>query len=245
MFGQAAIGREHESTRTVPGWSERGDRSALATVVDTKSSAPQPIGTKMAVNDRRRGRRRGLGWLRRGRGRRGRRASHRRRAAAAAALRDRRRGGMGRRAAVRRRDHGLGRPLRPRRRSRRSSSTTSSDRVRAALVTAVAGDGARRAAAGHRRRRRAAARSATPSSTRPQSRSPARRCGVSVGSCTSSPATTVFVDVAAPPPRLVIVGAVDFAAQLAAVASLTGWRAFVSIRASASRRPSASPPRSR
>jgi xanthine dehydrogenase accessory factor len=38
---------------------------------------------------------------------------------------------------------------------------------------------------------------------------------------------TVFVDVAAPPPRLVIVGAVDFAAQLAAVASLVGWRAFV------------------
>ena len=38
---------------------------------------------------------------------------------------------------------------------------------------------------------------------------------------------TVFVDVAAPPPRLVIVGAVDFAAQLAAVATLAGWRAFV------------------
>lgn len=38
---------------------------------------------------------------------------------------------------------------------------------------------------------------------------------------------TLFVDVAAPPPRLVIVGAVDFAAQLAAVAGLAGWRAFV------------------
>ncbi len=38
---------------------------------------------------------------------------------------------------------------------------------------------------------------------------------------------TVFVDVAAPSPRLVIVGAVDFAAQLAAVAALAGWRAFV------------------
>jgi xanthine dehydrogenase accessory factor len=38
---------------------------------------------------------------------------------------------------------------------------------------------------------------------------------------------TLFVDVAAPPPRLVIVGAVDFAAQLSAVAALGGWRAFV------------------
>jgi xanthine dehydrogenase accessory factor len=37
----------------------------------------------------------------------------------------------------------------------------------------------------------------------------------------------LFVDVAAPPSRLVIVGAVDFAAQLAALAKLTGWRAFV------------------
>ncbi|MGA2453335.1 MAG: XdhC family protein [Solirubrobacteraceae bacterium] len=37
----------------------------------------------------------------------------------------------------------------------------------------------------------------------------------------------LFVDVAAPPARLVIIGAVDFAAQLAALAKLTGWRAFV------------------
>jgi xanthine dehydrogenase accessory factor len=38
---------------------------------------------------------------------------------------------------------------------------------------------------------------------------------------------TLFIDVAAPPPRLVIVGAVDFAAQLSAVAALGGYRAFV------------------
>ncbi|HWF53106.1 MAG TPA: XdhC family protein [Solirubrobacteraceae bacterium] len=38
---------------------------------------------------------------------------------------------------------------------------------------------------------------------------------------------TVFVDVAAPPPRLLIVGAVDFAAHLAAAAGLLGWRAYV------------------
>ncbi len=37
----------------------------------------------------------------------------------------------------------------------------------------------------------------------------------------------LFVDVTAPPPRLIIVGAVDFAAQLSAVAALAGWRAFV------------------
>jgi xanthine dehydrogenase accessory factor len=38
---------------------------------------------------------------------------------------------------------------------------------------------------------------------------------------------TLFVDVVAPPPRLIIFGAVDFAAQLAAAAKLADWRAFV------------------
>jgi xanthine dehydrogenase accessory factor len=33
-------------------WVARGDRVALATVVDTKRSAPQPPGAKMAVSDR-------------------------------------------------------------------------------------------------------------------------------------------------------------------------------------------------
>jgi xanthine dehydrogenase accessory factor len=37
----------------------------------------------------------------------------------------------------------------------------------------------------------------------------------------------VFIDVAAPPPRLIIVGAVDFAAQLSEVARIAGWRPFV------------------
>ncbi len=40
-------------------------------------------------------------------------------------------------------------------------------------------------------------------------------------------AALLFVDVAAPPPRLIIVGAVDFAAQLSALAALAGWRTFV------------------
>jgi xanthine dehydrogenase accessory factor len=37
----------------------------------------------------------------------------------------------------------------------------------------------------------------------------------------------LFVDIAAPPPRLIIVGAVDAAIQLTAVAALADWRSFV------------------
>jgi xanthine dehydrogenase accessory factor len=33
-------------------WSERGDRVAVATVVDVRRSAPRPPGAKMAVNER-------------------------------------------------------------------------------------------------------------------------------------------------------------------------------------------------
>src|SRR5215203_5166408 len=35
----------------VKDWMREGDPVALATVVDTKKSAPQPPGTKMAIND--------------------------------------------------------------------------------------------------------------------------------------------------------------------------------------------------
>ena len=38
--------------REVDAWVERGDRIALATVIDVKRSAPRPPGAKMAVNDR-------------------------------------------------------------------------------------------------------------------------------------------------------------------------------------------------
>jgi xanthine dehydrogenase accessory factor len=38
---------------------------------------------------------------------------------------------------------------------------------------------------------------------------------------------TLFVDVTGPPPRLVVFGAVDFAAALCRVAKAAGWRAFV------------------
>jgi xanthine dehydrogenase accessory factor len=36
---------------TIDNWIERGDRVAVATVVDTKKSAPQPAGTKMGINE--------------------------------------------------------------------------------------------------------------------------------------------------------------------------------------------------
>ena len=39
--------------------------------------------------------------------------------------------------------------------------------------------------------------------------------------------TTLFVDVTFPPPRLIVFGAVDFAAALCTMAKATGWRAFV------------------
>jgi len=39
--------------------------------------------------------------------------------------------------------------------------------------------------------------------------------------------TMLFVDVTFPPPRLIVFGAVDFAAALCKMAKATGWRAFV------------------
>lgn len=35
----------------VSAWTERGDRIALATVIDTQRSAPRPVGAKMAVTE--------------------------------------------------------------------------------------------------------------------------------------------------------------------------------------------------
>ncbi len=37
----------------------------------------------------------------------------------------------------------------------------------------------------------------------------------------------LFIDVVGPPPKLIIVGAVEFAAHLATIAALAGWRPFV------------------
>jgi len=38
--------------KDVTTWTERGDRVAIATVVDVRRSAPRPPGAKMAVNER-------------------------------------------------------------------------------------------------------------------------------------------------------------------------------------------------
>jgi xanthine dehydrogenase accessory factor len=38
--------------KDLQGWRARGERVAIATVVDVKRSAPRPPGAKMAVNDR-------------------------------------------------------------------------------------------------------------------------------------------------------------------------------------------------
>src|SRR3954453_18267112 len=103
----------------VDAWTARGDRVALATVVGFKRSAPRPVGSKMAINDRGEiagavsgGCVEGAGGagaddVRGG----GRRAA--RRPAEATALRHRRRGGVGGRAPVRRRDRRVGGALRP------------------------------------------------------------------------------------------------------------------------------------
>ncbi len=40
-----------EVLTAVTEWTDRGDRAALAMVVDTQRSAPRPVGTKMAVNE--------------------------------------------------------------------------------------------------------------------------------------------------------------------------------------------------
>jgi xanthine dehydrogenase accessory factor len=36
----------------IEAWSEQGERIAIATVVDTRRSAPRPPGAKMAINER-------------------------------------------------------------------------------------------------------------------------------------------------------------------------------------------------
>lgn len=211
---------------TVAGWAARGDRVALATVVDTRRSAPQPIGTKMAINSR--------GEI-------------------AGAVS----GGCVEGAVVEEAEQILaGGPPRLLRygiadeeawdvglpcggeiavwaedRDAAPQQAAFDGHVRrgerAALVTAVAGvprpgakllvsvDGVRDGTLGDAALDAAAIALAEEAlwSERPGLHELA--------------GAQVFVDVAAPPPRLLIVGAVDFAAQLAAVAALAGWRAFV------------------
>ena len=160
---------------TFSGWVAAGDRVVLATVVDTKRSAPQPPGTKMALDDAG-ACRRGLRWLRRGRGGRGRRGHPARGGAPAAALRDRRWRGLGRRAALRRRDRDLGRGLRA---GRRAGALRRARARRAAggVGHGVEGSGARAPSCCSAPTARRRARSATRGSTLPRASWPPRRCG--------------------------------------------------------------------
>ena len=210
---------------TVDGWVAEGGAVALATVVETKKSAPQPLGAKMAVNDDGRVIGAVSGGCVEG-------------AVVVVAegviagddpqlldfgiadeeawdvglpcggeiwvwveqLRDRRAAGAVRRARARRRPRRAGH--RARRPGRRSEAAR--DRGRQRERNARRG-GAR---PGGRRARAEALWSELPGRHEHE--------GVAL-----------FVDVVAPPPRLLIFGAVDFATQLAALARLSGWRPFV------------------
>jgi xanthine dehydrogenase accessory factor len=201
-------------------WVGAGDPVALATVVDTKKSAPQPPGTKMAINES--GRMAGAvsggcvegqvvqvaeGILR----------------GDAPQLLEygsptKTPGTSGCRAEARSRsggdydDDGL-----------TAASGAGSAGWRGALTTVLEGrTSARSAAAGGWARR-------VPASELDQAA--VERVASAMWSEQREPhehdGQTLFVDVVAPPPRLIIFGAVDFAAQLAAAAKLASWRAFV------------------
>jgi xanthine/CO dehydrogenase XdhC/CoxF family maturation factor len=42
----------NDTLHNVTSWADRGDRIAIAMVVGAMPSAPRPLGTKMAINDR-------------------------------------------------------------------------------------------------------------------------------------------------------------------------------------------------
>jgi xanthine dehydrogenase accessory factor len=42
----------NDTLRDVARWADRGDRIAIAMLVGAVRSAPRPLGTKMAINDR-------------------------------------------------------------------------------------------------------------------------------------------------------------------------------------------------
>ncbi|MBB4664872.1 XdhC family protein [Conexibacter arvalis] len=242
---------------TVARWSARGDRVALATVVETKRSAPQPIGTKMAVNDRGEVAGAVSGGCVEG---------------AVVEVAETILGGgapqllrygiadaeawdvglpCGGEIAVWAEDHDAA-PEQAR------FLELARGGARVALVTVVGG--AREAGAGDGARRTGASAAPpdphAPADPHAEAPRPGAKLLVGVGGALGGTlgddeldaaalalaqealwsersglhelaGATLYVDVAAPPPRLVIVGAVDFAAQLSAVAALAGWRAFV------------------
>jgi xanthine dehydrogenase accessory factor len=207
-------------------WAGRGDRIALATVVDTKKSAPQPAGTKMAVNEN------GdvVGAVSGG--------------CVEGAVVEVAEGIIGG-APSRLLHYGIadsdawdvGLPcggeitiwVEPYDRGGLQSrfSANVADGIRSALVTAVEGcptPGAKLLVTPD----------GDPDGTLDDPRLDATAIELATDAMwterselVTSGDATLFIDVSAPRPRLIIVGAVDFAAQLCAVASLADWRAFV------------------
>jgi xanthine dehydrogenase accessory factor len=210
---------------TIETWVRRGDQVALATVVDTKKSAPQPPGTKMAINDR--GDLTGAvsGGCVEG---------------AVVVIAEEMLGG----AEPQLLHYGIadedawdvGLPCGgeisiwvepyPRAGLQSRFSDLALGGARAVLVTAIEGCPA------------PGAKLLVPAGGEPEGTlgdadldDAARLAHEALWSERSEmhehAGATLFVDIAAPPPRLIVVGAVDFAAQLSAVANLAGWRAFV------------------
>jgi xanthine dehydrogenase accessory factor len=207
-------------------WSRRGDRIALATVVETKKSAPQPAGTKMAI----RGNGDVVGAVSGG--------------CVEGAVVEVAEGILGG-AQSRLLHYGIadsdawdvGLPcggeisiwVEPYEQDGLQSrfSEYSASGTRSALVTAVEGTA-----------RLGAKLLMTPDREPEGTLGDAQLDATAVEVATEAMWTerselhrhgdaTLFIDISAPRPRLIIVGAVDFAAQLSEVAALADWRAFV------------------
>ena len=209
----------------IDAWTARGDKVAIAMVVSVKRSAPRPPGAKMAISSSGEVSGAVSGGCVEGAVIQVAEEVMAGGAPQLLELRHRRRGGVGRRAAVRRRDRRLGRALR--------AVTELTPQGRFAEIAREDGRGARRhdprgargrgQDAGRARRHAAAARWARPSSTTRPRATPTSSCGPSA----PSSAATLFVDVTFPAPRLIIFGAIDFAAQLCTLARTSGWRPYV------------------
>ena len=210
---------------TVDRWLERGSRIALATVIDTKKSAPQPVGAKMAVNAD---------------------------GEVAGAVS----GGCVEGAVIEVAEGVLGgeqpsllhfgiadedawsvglpcggeisvwveRYATDGAQAR--FAELARDGGRGALVTVLGGPAPPARSSWWRPAGTAPARWASPASTRRRALAEAALWSKSGGRHEHGE-VELFVDVVAPPPRLLIFGAVDFAAQLAALARAGGWRPFV------------------
>ena len=208
----------------VQAWVDRGERVAIATVVGVKRSAPRAPGAKMAVNDsgRRLGRR--LRWMRGGRRRGGRGRGSAGSRTQAPALRNRRQRGVGCWTSVRRGNRCLCGGV-PEVSLQSEFARIAATDGRAALVTVIAADpsSARSCWCAPMAAPRAA--SEATSSTARVAR-PRRSCsGPSAPRRASSATRSLFVDVVAPAPRLVIFGAVDYAAALCRLARAGGLAA--------------------